>query len=70
MDVVVECYSGHTYADRPKTFYLDEERFEVESIETEWRSPKGKHFQVISKNRITFELIYDEANDNWRIRKP
>ena len=68
MDVAVECHSGHTYADRPKAFYLDHDRFEIETIQAEWRSPEGKHFRVKANTGCVFELIYDEACDDWQVR--
>ena len=69
MGVVVECHSGHTYAERPKAIYWDNERLEVENIETEWHSPEGKHFRVKVKNGSVFELIFYEASHDWQIRK-
>ena len=68
MVVVVECHSGHTYADHPKAFYQDDERLEVETIEAEWRRPEGKYFRVKTKNGSIFELIYDETTDCWQIK--
>ena len=68
-DVVVECHSGHTYAQRPTAFWWENERFEVATIEAEWRSPTGKHFQVKTRNEATFELIYREAGDCWQIER-
>jgi hypothetical protein len=69
MGVVVECHSGYTFPDRPKAIYKDNERLEVETIETEWRSPEGKFFRVKTMNGSIFELFYDEASDNWQIRQ-
>jgi len=69
MGAVVECHSGHTYAERPRAFYWDNERLEVENIEIEWRSPEGKHFRVKVKDGSVFELIFKVANHNWQIRE-
>lgn len=66
-DTIVECYSGHTYAERPRVLCQDGKRFEIETIEAEWHSPKGRHFRVITKNGDVFELIYDQATDNWQL---
>ena len=67
-NVVVECHSGHTYAERPTAFHWEGEQLAIETIEAEWRSPNAKHFQVTTKNGQIFELIYDEAKDNWQIQ--
>jgi hypothetical protein len=68
MDVVVECYSGYTFPQRPKAIFKDNERLEIETIETEWRNPQGKFFRVKMIDGSIFVLFYDEANDNWQIR--
>jgi hypothetical protein len=68
MDVVVECHSGHTFPQRPKAIFKDNERLEVDVIETEWRSPQGKFFRVKTIDGSIFVLFYDEDSDNWQIR--
>jgi hypothetical protein len=65
MDVVVECHSGYTYADRPKAMYLNHAWHKVKEIITEWQTPEGKHFRLITKDENSYELIYDIANDRW-----
>ena len=67
-DIQVECHSGYTYAERPKAFYSDGERLEVETIEAEWRSPAGKHFRVKVKSGSSFDLIYDQTSNVWQIQ--
>jgi hypothetical protein len=69
MGVAVECHSGHTYAERPKAFYLDDVRLEVEIILAEWRCQAGKHFRIKTKNGSVFELVYDENNDIWQVKE-
>lgn len=69
MERVVECHSGHTYAQRPTAFWWEAERFEVVTIDAEWRSPTGKHFRVTTKNEKNFELVYKEAGDSWQIEQ-
>ena len=69
MDAVVECHSGYTYAERPRAFYHNDERFEVLTIQAEWRSPDGKHFRVTVKNGSVFELIYIESSNTWQIKE-
>ena len=66
--IVVECHSGHTYAQRPTAFLWEAERFEIATIDAEWRSPIGKHFRITTKNATNFELLYYEANDDWQIK--
>ena len=68
MDVVVECYSGHTFSQRPKAILKDNVRLEIEVIETEWRSPQGKFFRVKTSDGSIFVLFYDETSDSWQIK--
>jgi len=68
MVAVVECHSGYTFPQRPKAIRNDNERLEIEVIETEWLSPRGKFFRVKMIDGSIFVLFYDEANDNWQIR--
>lgn len=35
----VNCYSGQSYAERPKSFLWEGAEYEVEEIEREWREP-------------------------------
>jgi hypothetical protein len=68
MVAVVECHSEYTFPQRPKAIRKDNERLEIEVIETEWRSPQGKFFRVKMIDGSIVVLFYDEANDNWQIR--
>ena len=63
----VECYSGHTYAERPKAFYWEEKWVEVEEVEAEWIVPEGKHFQARATDGLRFDLIYYKDEDRWSI---
>ena len=47
----VSCYSGQTYAERPKSFAWAGVEYEVEEIEKEWLEPGERHFR--SELRIT-----------------
>jgi hypothetical protein len=67
MDAVVECQSGHTYAERPKAFYWEGVRFEIQRIAAQWRAPDGRHFKVITTQGRAFQLVYDQNKDVWKI---
>jgi len=66
MNVVV-CHSGYTYAERPTAFWWQGERLEINVIEADWRTPQGKGFRVCTHQGQSFELFYDERNDDWEI---
>jgi len=63
----VKCYSGQTYAERPKSFLWEGVEYEVEEIEKEWREPGERHFKVRTKDNKLFQLCYNEAQDHWSL---
>ena len=63
----VNCYSGHTYAERPVSFQWEGVEYEVEEIERAWQEPGGRHFQVRTKENKLFQLCYNEAERNWSL---
>ena len=63
--VEVECYSGRTYAQRPRSFIWRGNRYQVEEIERTWRTPQGPCFRVRTQEDRGFELVFDEQIDAW-----
>jgi hypothetical protein len=63
----VACYSGHSYAQEPRTFTWQGEHHIVTAVERSWRSPSGPHFRVRTEDGACFELAYDELADEWRL---
>ncbi len=64
-EIKVSCYSGRTYAERPKSFLWKGTKYKVEEVEKEWREPGRKFFRVTTDGGKLFELCYDEAEDRW-----
>ncbi|MBC7249418.1 MAG: hypothetical protein H5T62_03970 [Anaerolineae bacterium] len=64
--VEVECYSGHTYAQRPRAFTWRGQRYQVEAVERTWRTPQGLHFRVRT-DKLRAELVYDETQHRWSL---
>ena len=70
MELTVECYSGHTYAQEPRAFVWQGRRYVVQKVERAWRTPEGPHFRVIADGD-SYELAYNEQADIWSlIRAP
>jgi hypothetical protein len=75
-DVIVECYAGCRYPERPRAFLWEpstelrprEERVEVEEVEHSWRTPAGVAFRVRAVDGRRFTLAYDEAADTWDVQ--
>ena len=63
----VNCYSGHTYAERPKSFEWQGVKHEVEMIEKAWQEPGNRLFQLITKDNRRFRLCYDETQKQWSL---
>ncbi len=63
----VECYSGHTYAQEPRHFVVDNERLAVSEVCRRWREPTGPRFEVLADNGARYVLAYDEAGGSWSV---
>ena len=63
----VNCYSGHTYAERPLSFLWEGMEYEVENIEKEWQEPRERHFKVRTMDNKLFQLCYNETEDWWSL---
>ncbi len=65
----VRCYSGHTYAERPRSFEWGGTEYQVEKIEKEWRGPGEKCFRVRTGDNKLFKLCYNEKEEQWSIKE-
>ncbi|MDY7040390.1 MAG: DUF6504 family protein [Chloroflexota bacterium] len=64
--IEVECYSGRTYAQRPRAFTWRGRRYRVREVERTWRTPQGLHFRVRA-DQLRAELAYNETQDRWML---
>jgi hypothetical protein len=67
MELIVECYSGHTYAQEPRAFVWQGRRHVVQKVERAWRTPEGPHFRVVTDDGDHYELAYKEQADTWSL---
>ena len=63
----VSCYSGHTYAESPRSFEWEGIVYEVEEIEKGWQEPVEKHFQIRIGDNKLFRLYYNEIEKKWSL---
>ncbi len=63
--ILVKCYSGHTYAQRPVSFLWQDKEQKVSRIEKEWLEPGKRFFIVASEDEKRFQLCYNETHDQW-----
>jgi hypothetical protein len=66
-DLQVICYSGYTYAERPRSFRWEGRDYEFEQIEKAWLEPGKRYFQVRSKDNKKSRLCYDEKEQKWSV---
>jgi hypothetical protein len=69
-DLEVNCYSGHTYAERPLSFTWQGIGYKVKEVEKAWQEPGERCFLVKTGDNKSFQLCYNEANDEWSITEP
>jgi hypothetical protein len=65
--VIVDCYSGHTYPERPVSFLWQGVRHEIRDIEKSWLEPGERHFKVRTVMNKSFHLCYNERHEEWSI---
>jgi len=66
-DIKVNCYSGHTYAERPRSFLWEDAEYEIQKVEKEWLEPGKRYFQVRTRDNKLFQLCYNETNKQWSL---
>ena len=64
-NLIVNCYSGQTYAERPRSFLWEGIEYEVEEIERARQEPGERHFQVRTRGNKKFQLCYNERQKQW-----
>lgn len=64
-NVSVQCYSGITYAQEPRAFVHDQQRYAVRAVRKRWREPGGICFEIVADNAQVYRLVYHEAADRW-----
>ena len=68
LEIYVDSYSGYKANERPRQFSLDEDTFEVESVQEQWRSPDAAYFVVRTTTGKHYLLRHDETKDQWTLQ--
>ena len=63
----VNCYSGHTYAEEPRSFLWEDVNYEVAEIEKSWQEPGERYFLVRTRDNKLFKLCYNESQKQWTL---
>ena len=65
MEIKVKCYSGHVYAEEPRSLVWQDKELGIKSIEKAWQEPGTRLFRVVTEDGKLFELCYNERTDRW-----
>jgi hypothetical protein len=68
MNEIVHSHSGFRYADKPLSFFWDNNEYWVKQIISEWKTGSDLGFIVITKTDHAFELIYNGNADSWQVK--
>ena len=66
-NLIVKCYSGHIYAEEPRSFQREGVDYEVKEIERAWQEPGERHFLAKMRDNKLFQLCYNEAEERWSL---
>ena len=66
-NLIVKCYSGHIYAEEPRSFQWQGVDYEVGEIERAWQEPGERHFLEKTGDNKSFQLCYNEAEEWWSL---
>lgn len=66
-NLIVKCYSGHIYAEEPRSFEWEGVEYEVAGIERAWQEPGERHFLVKTRDNKLCQLCYNEAGERWSL---
>ena len=68
LPIYVDAVSGYKANERPRRFDLDEDTFEIEEVESQWRSPDAEYFKVRTRDGKHYVLRYEEGQDQWTLQ--
>src|SRR5262245_65711814 len=66
--IYVDSYSGYKVNERPLRFALDDETYDIASIEDRSQEPNAEYFQVRTVDGKLYLLRYDEHEDEWTLQ--
>ena len=69
LPIYVDAHSGYKANERPLRFSLDEETYDIASIEDRWQEPDAAYFKVRTTNSKTYLLRYEQQGDMWTLQR-
>ncbi len=68
LPIHVDEYSGHTANQRPRSFTLDEELYEIAGVLDQWYEPSATYFKVQTTEGKVYLLRYGGEDDQWTLQ--
>src|SRR5262245_17756187 len=68
LSIHVDAYSGYKANEHPLGFHLDEDTYEIASIEDRWQDPEAEYFKVRTADGKLFLLRCDECDGEWTLQ--
>ena len=66
-EVKVNCYSGYTYAEEPRSFSWEGVEYEVVQVDKSWQEPGERYFLVRTRDNKLCKLCYNESQKQWTL---
>jgi hypothetical protein len=67
MEIVVECYAGYRYPERPLVFQVKGRVFRVEELLDRWYGEDADYFKVLADDRRVYLLRYCPGQEHWTL---
>ncbi|MBI3158652.1 MAG: hypothetical protein HYZ26_03505 [Chloroflexi bacterium] len=65
LQTLVTCFSGHTYAQRPRSVQWQGGWQDILTVLADWHTPEGRAFRVLTAAGAALELRYLAERDAW-----
>ena len=68
LPVYVDACSRYRANERPQRFNLDDDIYEIVSVEDRWYEPDAEYFKVRTTDGQTYLPRYDQQEDVWTLQ--
>jgi hypothetical protein len=68
IQIVVECYAGYRYPERPLAFQIRDQNYRVERLVDRWYGEDTYYFKVLAHDHRVYLLGYRPGQDVWTLR--
>lgn len=67
LKIMVNCYSGYMFNERPTSFIIGKNKLNVEEIIDRWYGPEYSYFKIRASDKNIYILKYNERKDKWEL---